>query len=230
MRLFPIVGIVFALSFSSFAQDPAAPAEDLGSSAIDEALIAPDAPVEALEDVTPADTPEPEAVAESIPAPKIVIFLPEQIDAEWYWYYYSDVAQHITQTALEKELVRAGFEVIDLASLRMLEDMGSIEKISSPQFATEMARKAGADYAIVGKATAVKASDSVAYGVQVIRSNAEITAKLIRVSDGKVLAVEDASAQQGGQAQRAAGQEALKKAAPAFSKKMVKAVKAADIR
>lgn len=222
MRFFPMVGMLVALALTSFAQETPAPAADPGAALIDEALK--EAPVEATE--APDLAPAPEPAAEAAPAPKVVIFLPEQVDAEWYWYYYSDIAQHIVQTALEKELVRAGIEVIDLASIQMLKDMGSIEKIASPEFATQAAKQAGADYAIVGKATAVKASDSVAYGVQVIRSNAEITAKLIRVSDGKVLAVEDASAQQGGQAQRAAGQEALKKAAAPFAKKMAKAVKA----
>jgi hypothetical protein len=237
MRLFPIVGLTLALMLSSFAQETEtapAPAEDYGSVMIDDALqstaettateIEPAPAVEA-DPSAPAPAEEP-AAATPAAAPKIVIFLPEQIDAEWYWYFYSDVAQHIVQSALEKELIRAGFDVIDLASIKLLKDIGSIDQVTQPDFATQAAKQAGADYAIVGKATAVKASDSVAYGVKVIRSNAEITAKLIRVSDGKVIAVEDASAQQGGQAQRAAGQEALKKAAPAFSKKMVKAIKA----
>jgi hypothetical protein len=153
--------------------------------------------------------------------------MPEQIDAEWFWYYYSDMAQHIVQSAVEKELIKAGFEVIDMASIKMLQDAGSLERISSVEFATQAAKSAGADYAVVGKATAVRASTGEAYGVTVVRSQAEITAKLIRVSDGKVIDVVDASALVGGQAQRAAGQEALKKAGPDVAKKLVKATRSA---
>ena len=78
--------------------------------------------------------------------------------------------------------------------------------------ALEKARQLGADYVILGSATASKASEGVAYGVTVIRATASITAKIVRVSDGKIIDVFDASALEGGQAVMAAGREALKKA------------------
>jgi hypothetical protein len=233
MKLFPILGIVLALSLPSFAEEEAAPAGEFGSSLIDEALSSDQAPVEAAESAEPAvaETPAaetPAPVEEPAAAPKFVVFMPEQIDAEWFWYYYSDMAQHIVQSAVEKELIKAGFEVIDMASIKMLQDAGSLERISSVEFATQAAKSAGADYAVVGKATAVRASTGEAYGVTVVRSQAEITAKLIRVSDGKVIDVVDASALVGGQAQRAAGQEAIKKASADVAKKIVRAVKQAS--
>jgi hypothetical protein len=106
-----------------------------------------------------------------------------------------------------------------------LKEQGSIEEATSTEGARAIAADAGATYAIVGTATAVKASEGTAYGVNVVRSNAEITAKIIRVGDGKVIAVEDASAQKGGQAQRAAGQEALKDAGGQIARKITAAVK-----
>jgi hypothetical protein len=51
-----------------------------------------------------------------------------------------------------------------------------------------------------------------AYGVTVIRSQVEAEAKVYRVSDGKVLDVEMVNATEGGQAQKAAAQKALKTA------------------
>ena len=74
------------------------------------------------------------------------------------------------------------------------------------------ANDAGAAYVIVGTATAVPAGSGSAYGVPVIRATANLKAKIVRASDGKVLAVKEAEANEGGQALRGAGQAALKKA------------------
>lgn len=184
---------------------------------------APDAaPAAAAE---PATAAVPVAAAEPAAAPKFVVLLPEQVDTEWFWYYYSDTAQHIAQSAVERSLINAGFDVIDMASIEKLKGNGAISDVTSAAGARTIAQSAGADYAIVGTATAVKGSQNEAYGVTVIRSNAEITAKILRVSDGKVLAVETASAQKGGQAARAAGQEAIKVAADQIARKL-----AGDVR
>ena len=188
----------------------------------------PDTSPAAAPVVEPVATPAAEPVAEApaVPsAPKFVVFLPERVDTEWYWYYYSDQSQHLVQSAVEKALIAAGFDVIDLASIHKLQASGSIDEITSVAGARAAAQDAGAEYAIVGTATAVKASEGSAYGVNVVRSNAEITAKILRVSDGKILDIEEASAQEGGQAARAAGQAALKKAAPGFARKLATAAK-----
>ena len=225
-----LLALAASLSLASFAfaQDPAAtqpPAE--GAATVE--TVEPAAPpaAEPAAAAAPAEQPAPEAAPapEPAPAPKFVVFLPEQVDSEWFWYYYSDTAQHIVQSAVEKALVNAGFEVIDIASIKGLADRGSIEQIITPAEAAKQAQANGATYAIVGQATAMKASEGVAYGVNVIRSQAEITVKIIRASDGKVLAVEDASAATGGQSQRVAGQAALKDASKVLSKKIVAAAR-----
>jgi hypothetical protein len=172
-----------------------------------------------------AQEPAPDPAAEPAAAPKIVVFLPEQLDDQWFWFFYSETSQHIVQSAVEKQLINAGFDVIDIGSIRGLEAAGSLDRITSVDGAKDLARQAGADYAIVGRATAVKSSQGSAYGVNVIRSNAEITAKIIRVADGKVIGVEDASAQKGGQAARAAGQEALKDAGNQIARKLAGALR-----
>ncbi len=182
----------------------------------------------AVEPAAPAAQPAPAAEATpAAPAPKVVVFLPEQVDTEWFWYYYSDTAQHLVQTRIEQALIRAGFEVVDLASIKKLESDGSIDRITSNAGARELALAAGATYAIVGNATAVKASQVAAYGVTVIRSNAEITARILRISDGKVVEATEASAQKGGQAARAAGQKALKAAGDQIARKLAAALKRA---
>lgn len=168
----------------------------------------------------PAAEPAPETPA----APKIAVIAPEQIEGEWFWFSWGGGQQHIVQSAIEKSLVRAGYEVIDVTALG---SGYSLDDLVGAQSAAGKGKELGADYVIAGKATAVRASESTAYGVNVVRVNAEITMRLVRVSDGKILAVEDASAQAGGQAARAAGQDALKKAAQDVGRKMANALRTA---
>lgn len=167
--------------------------------------------------VTETDVPRPAS------APRFVVILPEAIDREWYWILYTDERQGIVQGAVEKALIEAGFDIVDIGAAGAFEG-GSIEELTSSSGALQRAAKAGATHVITGRATASKTSSDVAYGVTVIRSSAEITARLIRVSDGKILSVESASALAGGQAQIAAGREALKQAGEKIASAVVRAV------
>ncbi|HBA84375.1 MAG TPA: hypothetical protein DCZ95_09810 [Verrucomicrobia bacterium] len=152
--------------------------------------------------------------------PKFVVFLPEQIDTVWYWYYYTEEEQHIVQSAVEKALLKCNYEVIDLSLADLFSDDGSVAEIASPREAVKKAAKLGATYAIIGKASANQTSRDVAYGVNVVRSSAEVEAKIVRVSDGKIMAIEEASSQGGGQAQKAAAQGALKEAGARVGSKL----------
>lgn len=186
------------------------------------------------EDPVPAETTALEPAAETTqaaaaetpapaPAPKrIAVILPEQVDGEWYWFDYGGGQQHLVQNAVEKALVNAGFEIIDVANIG---GRISLEDLIQPKTAASKGAELGADYVVVGKATAARASEGSAYGVNVVRANAEITVRLVRVSDGKVLAVDDANALAGGQATKAAGQAALKQAGADAARKMVRALR-----
>ncbi len=156
--------------------------------------------------------------------PKFLVILPEQVDGVWYWNYFTTEQQHIVQSSVEKALVDAGLEVVDIGTLQMKND-GSLENLLAPSAAAEKAKQAGAAYVIVGSATAVHGGTSVAYGITVVRMSASITAKIVRASDGKVLAVKEAEALEGGQGARAAGQAALKKAVPDLAEALVIAAK-----
>ena len=166
----------------------------------------------------PAEKPAPK------PAPKFLVILPEEVDGIWYWSYFTTESEHIVQSAVEKGLVEAGLDVIDLSTLKMKSD-GSLDALMNTSSAAEKAKEAGAAYVIVGKATAVNGGTSVAYGVPVARASATLTAKIVRVSDGKVLAVKDADATDGGQSIRVAGQSALKKAGSDLADALVSAAK-----
>lgn len=172
---------------------------------------------------------EGEAIAsektQETPSAKIAVIAPEQIGNEWFWFAWGGGRQHIVQTAVEKALINAGFNVVNVKTLS--DGDNNLDKLIASKSATSEAKRLGADYVIAGKATAERASEGEAYGVRVVRADATITLRLIRVADGKVLAVEEATAQEGGQALRAAGQKALRKAAKNISGAMVKAVREA---
>lgn len=155
-------------------------------------------------------------------AARIAIFMPEQVDGDWYWFDAGAGQQHLTQTAFEKAFVQAGFDILDVANIG---GRISFDELMSPKTAAAKGRELGADYVVAGKATASKASEGTAYGVGVVRARAEITARLVRISDGKVLAVEDGSAEAGGQAVKAASQDALKKAAPSVARRLANELK-----
>jgi len=167
----------------------------------------------------------PSAIQEEAPAPRaptFVVILPERIDHDWYWILYSDTSQHIVQSAVEKALIRAGMNVIDLQTATLPSFGNDMMQLQSIAYAVKAGRQLKADYVISGQATAVKASEGIAYGVNVVRTQAEVTAKIIRVSDGRILEVEDASMLEGGQSVQAAGQTALKKAGTQVAGKIVR--------
>ena len=200
---------LLALSLPAWAQE----ADDVAvtETAVDlEVPVVPDVAAPDLPEATPANKLIVYSKDES--AVSFVVFLPEQIDTEWFWYYYTETEQHIVQSLVEKKLIDAGYEVIDISMANLDDESFSIEDVTSPRNAVQLARKLGATYAIVGKASASQAGNTVAYGINVIRAGAEASARIVQVSDGKIIAVEEASSKGGGQAQKMAAQGALKEA------------------
>lgn len=210
---------IAVFSFPSFAQEPAV--AEATPDVAGETTAPSEAPVSA-EPTAPAAEPAP--APKPPPAPRIAVLVPEQIEGEWYWFDGGAGSQHLAQNAFEKAVVSAGYEILDVANIS---GRFSWDELINPKTATAKGRELGADYVIAGKATASKASEGSAYGVNVIRARAEITARLVRVSDGKVLAVEDGVGDSGGQAVRTASQEAIKKAAPGVARKLVGALRKA---
>lgn len=186
-----------------------------------ETIVAEPAP--AMPEIVTEEVEETVVVAEEpapAPAAKFVVLLPEQIDHQWFWFYYTEEAQHIVQSAVEKALIDAGLDVMDLSAM---DAAGSINDVISKDAAVGKAASMGADYAIIGTAIADKTSEGRAYGVNVIRASATITARIIRVKDGKIMAVEEAAAEEGGQALKGASRDALKKAGRDIARKLARA-------
>lgn len=185
-------------------------------------------PTPAASEIAPAvAAPEAAAPAAEPPVMRVVVFLPEQIDAVWFWYYYTDQRQHLVQTAVEQALLRNGVEIVDLGMAGGFDAPGSLAEVTDTRGALQKAAALGATHAIIGQASATMASQGVAYNVNVFRSQAEITARLVRVRDARVLAVESASGPGSGQAQRTAGQAALKEAGQQIARKLAAAIRIA---
>lgn len=216
LRWLSVLLVGTCLSVPVYAQETPATPEEVTPAATEPAAPSPEVTAEPAAPAEPAPVPEPP------PPPKIAVIMPEQIDGDWYWFDYGAGQQHLAQTAFEKAVVGAGYEILDVANIG---GRISFDELINPKTATAKGRDLGADYVIAGKATASKASEGSAYGVNVVRTRAEITARLVRVSDGKVLAVEDGSGDAGGQAVRTSGQEAIKKAAGPVARKLVAALK-----
>jgi len=228
MKRFPILVSLIAFVFltcmavASFAQaEPAAESAPAAPVAVEQLVVEPvAAPVS-----TPVEAPAP-VVA---PAPaKFVVFLPERVDLMWFWYYYTDIQQYFVQSAVEKALLGAGKELVDLTTSDAFQTGGTITQVTNPAEAIKKAASLGATYAVIGQADAVKTSENVAYGVAVYRANANANARIIRVKDGKMLAMEDATAQGGGQSVQGATQDALKNVGRIIASKIAAAAVRAE--
>lgn len=165
--------------------------------------------------VTEESVPE-----EAAPAPRFIVLVPERIDHIWNWLQYTDESNHLVQGAIEKALIRAGMEVVDISGAALPDFGNDWRRLQSTAYAVETGRQLNADYVIAGEASAVKGSENTAYGITIMRSSAEISVRVIRVSDSKILEVLDASSMEGGQSVQAAGQAALKAASKELSGKI----------
>ena len=206
------------------APEAATPVPQAEPEIVPAAEAAPAAPVAAEQPAV-----EPTAVPAAAPAPaKFVVFLPERVDLMWFWYYYTDIQQYFVQSAVEKALLGAGKELVDLTTSDAFQAAGTITEVTNPAEAIKKAASLGATYAVIGQADAIKTSENVAYGVTVFRANANATARILRVKDGKMLAMEDAIAPGSGQSVQGATQDALKNVGRVIASKIAAAATRAE--
>ncbi len=156
---------------------------------------------------------------------KFAVIMPERIDRDWYWVLYSDETQHIVQSEVERALIRTGVDVIDLSTAELPTFSGNWSSLASRNFATQLGGLLDVDYIVSGYATAVKGSETTAYGINTVRTQVDITAKIIRVSDGKILEIFDESLLSGGQSVEAAAKSALREAGGKISRDVGRYVK-----
>ena len=146
--------------------------------------------------------------------------MPERVDVEWFWYHYGVGDDMVVQRSVEQAIIRAGHELVDATSTDAFPSGLTIDRMLQKKKALAIAAELGASHLILGKATAVHGSHSKAYSVNVYRSNVEISSRIIRVADGKVLDVLDVNTTEGDQSQRTAARNALKAGGKKIARKL----------
>ncbi|MCU0650615.1 MAG: CsgG/HfaB family protein [Candidatus Omnitrophica bacterium] len=160
--------------------------------------------------------------AEAVGKAQIVLLVSEQnIDSPRHAWWASEVDLSATEAALATKLLDAGFEVIDPASMS-----GVIKKEKafrmldvSDKSSVKMASLAKADYVLLGKAVASSGGNVPQSSMRSCFAN--ITAKLINVRTGKVIAYLDASGNSAHMDVITGGREALVSAGQSIGIKMV---------
>ncbi|MCM8792543.1 MAG: CsgG/HfaB family protein [Candidatus Omnitrophica bacterium] len=121
-------------------------------------------------------------------SPKIILIITEQnISGPQHSWWASEIDLSITETTIAKKLIEDGFTVLEPSSLnRIIRQEKAFRLLNfSEQKARKLGSLAKADYVILGKAVASS-------GRNVPQSNmrscfANITVKVIRIKDGKVV-------------------------------------------
>lgn len=159
----------------------------------------------------------------------VLVILPERIDVDWFWYHYTRESQHLVQSAVEKALLRGEFEVLDIAAYEPPEgESHSLENFVKPQSALAVARSMGATWLVLGMGEANLASHNQAYGINVMRATADVSARVLDVESGKVVAVKEVSETAGSESQKTSSRQALKAAGRKLGRQLVKALEALE--
>jgi len=172
-----------------------------------------------------------------LPVVTFAVYIPEKLDTMQEQYSTGDSRPQIVRGILESALLHSGYKLVNFA----LSESGAP---SSALDALKKARELGVDYLIIGQATASQISGSgSAIGVKVagpsahsqsgssaalggaiaepMRSSAEVSVQVVRVSDGSILLAEEASSTGSAESQNRAGQGALHEAADLLASKLL---------
>lgn len=156
---------------------------------------------------------------------KIILLIAEQnISGPQRAWWASEIDLSTTEATIAKSLIEKGYKILEPALLNkvIVQDKAFRMVNISEEKTKKLAKLAKADYVILGKAVASR-------GGNVPQSNmrscfANITAKLIRVKDGKVIAYLDSSGSSVHLDTITGGKEALINAAEELANKIVYAL------
>lgn len=156
------------------------------------------------------------------PSSKVILLIVEQnIEGPQRAWWASEIDLSATETTIAKRLIEAGFEVLEPSQLtKVMEQSRAFRKVDlSESESVELGNLSEADYVVLGKALASS-------GGNVPQSNfrscfANLSARLIRVKDGKVLAYMDATGSSAHTDVITGGREALVKGAEELAVKII---------
>jgi hypothetical protein len=158
-------------------------------------------------------------------ATKVILLIAEQnIDSPQRAWWASEVDLSATEAAVASMLINSGFQIIEPSSVNktIQEDRAFRMLDLSEAKSVKLGNLSRADYVILGKAVA-------SAGANVPQSNmrscfANISAKVIRIKDGKVIAYLDAAGNSAHMDVITGGREALVNAAGDLAAKIIEAL------
>ncbi|MCM8799463.1 MAG: hypothetical protein NC900_01860 [Candidatus Omnitrophica bacterium] len=156
---------------------------------------------------------------------KIILLITEQnISGPQRAWWASEIDLSVTEATIAKNLIEKGYKVLEPSVLNkvILQDKAFRMVNISEEKTKKLAKLAKADYVILGKAIASRGGSVPQSNMQSCFAN--ITTKLIRIKDGKVIAYLDSSGSSAHLDIITGGKEALINAAEDLSNKIVYAL------
>lgn len=154
--------------------------------------------------------------------PKIVILIVEQnIGGPQRAWWASEIDLSATETALAKNLMQQGYEIIDPSQVKNVISQDSAFRLVnlSEAKSLKLGSLSKADYVLQGKAIASSGGNVPDSSMRSCFAN--INAKLIRVRDGKIIAYLDAAGNSAHMDVVTGGREALVNAAEDLAQKVI---------
>lgn len=162
---------------------------------------------------------------------KIILLIAEQnIEGPQRAWWASEVDLSATEATLAKKLLEQGYEIIEPSNVTKIIKQNRafrILNISEAQ-SLNLANLSKADFVVLGKAVA--SSGSKVPQSSMVSCFANITAKLIRVRDGKVIAYLDAAGNSAHIDVITGGKEALTNAAESLATRIVGALNKREVK
>ena len=156
---------------------------------------------------------------------KIILLVAEQnIEGPQRVWWASEIDLSATEAAIAQKLIHQGYQVVEPSSLnRTIRRNPAFRPVDiSESQSVTLGNLSGADYALLGKAVASSGANVPQSRMRSCFAN--ITAKLIRVKDGRVLAYLDASGNSAHLDAITGGKEALTSAAADLAVKIIGAL------
>ncbi|MDD5584223.1 MAG: hypothetical protein PHV55_04110 [Candidatus Omnitrophica bacterium] len=169
-----------------------------------------------------AATSQPQAVVPQTKTTKIILLISEQnIEGPQRAWWASQIDLSTTETGIAKKLIEQGYEILDPSSLsKIIQQKPAFQIVDiSEGESISLGSATSADYIILGKAIATAGGNAPQSNMRSCFAN--VTAKLVRVSDSKVVQYLDASGSSIHTDVITGGREALEKASEGLAQKIV---------
>ena len=157
--------------------------------------------------------------------PKLILLISEQnIEGPQRAWWASEIDLSATEAALADRLIAQGFEIIEPSSLsKVIRQEPAFRMVNlSEASSIKLGSLSKADYLVLGKAVASSGANVPQSSMRSCFAN--ITAKLINVKDGKVVAYLDAAGNSAHMDTITGGREALVNAAGSLAAKLIDAL------